>query len=93
MVNRILREGRKYGVHGWFSTQFVDKKSVDDVLGQAALQIYFRPQDKELHKIACVMAAGDRGKISAYEKRLATLHRGDYLYLAGNRINQSNTWS
>lgn len=93
LVNRILREGRKYGVHGWFSTQFVDKKSVGDVLGQAALQIIFRPQDKEMHKIACMMAAGDRGKVSAYEKRLAALRRGDFLYLAGNKINQSNTWS
>ena len=43
MGTRILREGRKYGISGWFITQWADDDKMLNTLSQTALRIFFRP--------------------------------------------------
>src|SRR5699024_4914695 len=52
MAVRILREGRKYGLVGWFSSQYITRKTAAAALGQAALQAYFRPDDANIPHLA-----------------------------------------
>ena len=58
MAVRILREGRKFGIGGWFASQWISNKTSVSALGQAAFQANFRPED---------------GSIPALAKRLAQI--------------------
>lgn len=83
---RILREGRKFGVSGWFATQWLQDKTALAALGQADLHIFFRPAEDDLHKTAMKLADGDRKQIVDCEKRLAGLKVGQFLYRNGHRL-------
>lgn len=52
MSIRILREGRKFGIAGWFSSQWISNKEASSALSQAALQAHFRPDDQNMDKLA-----------------------------------------
>lgn len=72
---RILREGRKFGIGGWFATQFVSKKSAIGALSQAAFRAYFRPDDQHLQDLAKTM------RFSPEDIRLLSrLTVGQFLY-------------
>lgn len=81
MAVRILREGRKYGFGGWFSTQWLDKSKPEAVaaLGQAALQATFRPDDANVLSLAKQMANGNKIQVPQYQKALRSLRRGQFL--------------
>lgn len=79
LVDRILREGRKYGIAGWFGTQWFSNDYTTKVLGQAGLHIYFHPEQDSLHKTAVQLASGDRSKVGLYEKQLGSLKRGQFI--------------
>ena len=83
---RILREGRKYGVGGWFATQWIHDRTAMAALGQAGLHLYFRPAEDDLHKTAMKLANGDRKRIVECEKRLSRLKVGQFLYRNGSRL-------
>lgn len=83
---RILREGRKFGIWGWFSTQWIQDKNAAAALGQAGLRIYFRPEEDNIHKTALKLSRGDRSKVPAYEKQLANLKRGQFMFWKGSRL-------
>lgn len=83
---RILREGRKFGIWGWFSTQWMHNKEAAAALGQAALRVYFRPEDENLHKVAIAFSHGVKDKVSLYEKQLASLKRGQFMLWKGTRL-------
>lgn len=83
---RILREGRKYGVSGWFATQWIHDKTALAALGQADLHLYFKPAEDDLHKTAMKLANGDRKQVVDCEKRLAGLKVGQFLYRNGSRL-------
>lgn len=85
-ANRILREGRKFGLSGWYSTQWVSRPEEQQALGQAALHIHFRPDDSNLHRTALSLGLQDKTKISHYEHRLASLKRGCFMYQDGKKI-------
>lgn len=51
MAIRILREGRKFGIAGWFSSQWMDKPSAVSALRQAAIQAHFRPDSGGINRI------------------------------------------
>ena len=83
---RILREGRKYGVGGWFATQWIHDRTAMAALGQAGLHLYFRPAEDDLHKSAMKLANGNRKCVVECEKRLSRLKVGQFLYRNGHRL-------
>ena len=83
---RILREGRKFGVFGWFATQWINDRNALSALGQAGLHIYFRPAEEDLHKTALKLAHGDRKRVPECEKRLSRLQVGQFMYASGQRL-------
>ena len=83
---RILREGRKFGVFGWFATQWINDKNALSALGQAGLHLYFRPAEEDLHKTALKLAHGDRKRVAECEKRLSRLQVGQFMYASGQRL-------
>lgn len=81
MLTRILREGRKFDFAGWFASQWIDDKNTLSSLGQAALQIYFCPDSTKLHSQARMLSCGDSRQAAQFEKALARLRVGEFLYL------------
>ena len=66
MSTRILREGRKFGVSGWFITQWADDAKMLSTLSQAALRIFFRPGAEDVGALAKVLAHGNLKKALQY---------------------------
>lgn len=83
---RILREGRKYGIWGWFSTQWIHDKMASAALNQAGLRIYFRPNDDDLHKTALKLSCSNKAKLPVYERQLSNLKRGQFMFQKGSRL-------
>lgn len=85
-ANRILREGRKFGLHGWFSTQWISHPEEKKALDQAALRIYFRPSSTDLHRTVVSLGLKDRNLIPRYEHRLSSFIPGEFLYRDGTHL-------
>lgn len=79
-LTKILREGRKYQFSGWFASQWISDPDTLSALEQAAFHAYFRPEAGNLHKLAKNLSAGDKRKEVRYEKTLAKLGIGQFLY-------------
>ncbi|MDO4516833.1 MAG: DUF853 family protein [Bacillota bacterium] len=79
-LTKILREGRKYQVSGWFASQWISDPDTLSALEQAAFRAYFRPEAGNLHKLAVILSAGEKRKVARYEKALSKLGIGQYLY-------------
>ena len=79
MLVRILREGRKYHVNGWFAFQWIDNKTAVQALEQAALRGYFYPGDRQVHSLAKVLCS-DTSKVREYETLIRRLTVGQFLY-------------
>ena len=79
-ANRILREGRKFGLHGWFSTQWISHPEERKALDQAALRIYFQPSRTDLHRTVLSLGLKNRELIPRYEHRLSSFRPGEFLY-------------
>lgn len=85
-INRILREGRKFGLHGWFSTQWVSHPEAQKALEQAALRMYFRPNQSDLHRTVMSLGLKNRQLISRYEHRISSFRPGEFLYRDGTHL-------
>lgn len=83
---RILREGRKFGLNGWFSTQWVSNAEERKALEQAALRIIFRPNQSDLHRTVLSLGLKNRNQIPHYEARIASFRPGEFLYRDGTKI-------
>lgn len=83
MSVRILREGRKFGIAGWFSSQWCDDKEAASALGQAAHQIQFRPDIQHIGKLTKTFCSrpSDRPQCQA---ALQKLKRGQFLWQRGD---------
>ena len=80
IINRILREGRKYQFSGWFASQWMEDKAAVEALNQAALQAYFFPGNEHIRALARrisrnVKSAGDS------EKLVRSLRVGEFIYI------------
>lgn len=87
---KILREGRKYGIWGWFSTQWIHNRTAAAALGQAGLRIYFCPAEDDLHDTALKLSCGNRKMVEGYENRLRHLKVGQFMFWNGNRLITSS---
>lgn len=79
MAVRILREGRKFNIGGWFASQWLDNKTAAAALGQAALRANFRPEDVNIPALAKQLAQSD-GTPSQWQKILRKLKVGQFFY-------------
>ena len=79
MAIRILREGRKFDLAGWFSTQWIDKKA-EHALGQAALQAHFRPEDRDISRLARSIGRDGPEEATLYRQLLHGLNVGQFLW-------------
>lgn len=57
MLPRILREGRKFGIHGWFASQWISRKPAALALEQAALRVWFFPGEDHIRSLAKSLSA------------------------------------
>ena len=83
---RLLREGRRFGVSGWFSTQYLKKSADADALGNAAIQIQFRPVDTQVRAAARTMSHGDKALEKRLLEELPRLGRGQFFFRDGNGV-------
>lgn len=80
IIQRILLEGRKYEIAGWFSTQRLPFDSqMDNISEQAALLIAFQPGPKDLKKIAKNLACGNKKQEALLVDKLAKLKVGQFI--------------
>lgn len=87
MPIRILREGRKHQLAGWFATQWISKPEAKAALGQAALQAYFRLDPNHVLPLAKQLGQGNRELTSRYQKLLCSLRRGQFLLQRSDNKN------
>lgn len=79
MPVRILREGRKFEIGGWFSSQWVENEHAKAALRQAAVQMHFR-QDKETAlRLARLLTVNAPEKKERYAQFIRSLKRGGFL--------------
>ena len=71
MSTRILREGRKFGISGWFITQWADDIKMLNTLSQAALRIFFRPGTENIKSLAKALAHGNLKSALQYRQMIA----------------------
>ena len=75
----ILTEGRKFGVSGWYATQFLKgQMDIDEIgrLQQAAQKIYFAPPETEIKDIARIIDS-DAKEAKIWEEKLKFLGKGE----------------
>lgn len=80
MAIRILREGRKYDLAGWFASQWISNKEATAALGQAALQAHFRPDDQNVRQLARRLCPAGGSDLVRYQKLIQSLQRGQFVY-------------
>lgn len=83
MLVRILREGRKYHINGWFASQWIDSKIAVQALEQAALRAYFYPGDRNIRSLAKVLCCNP-SQMRQLEKLIRNLSVGQFLYADPN---------
>lgn len=83
MAVRILREGRKFGIGGWFASQWIANKTAIAALGQAALRANFRPEDVNISALAKQLAQTN-GTLAQWQRLLQKLKVGQFVYSRGD---------
>ena len=83
---RILREGRKYDIGGWFCSQWIKNETAVAALRQSALQAHFHPDDASAVPLAKMLGADERDAISVCRQHLQTLQVGQFFWLGPKRV-------
>ena len=78
MAVRILREGRKFGIGGWFASQWVSDPVARTALRQAATQLHFRQDQNAAKRLARELAAMTPRGPEAYARTLRRLAVGEF---------------
>ena len=82
MPVRILREGRKFEIGGWFASQWVENEHAKAALRQAAVQMHFRQDQDTAAKLARTLAMNDPEKRERYTRIIRSLRKG--FFITGN---------
>lgn len=81
LAARILYEGRKFGIAGWFSSQRVSRKEAEEALEQAKLHVHFRPGEQNANKLAKTLGCTSSKDLPQYRKLILGLECGQFLWL------------
>lgn len=90
---KILTEGRKFGISGWYATQFMKPQLTDDEiqrLQQAGQKLYFCPPDDGVETVAKSIDITPQGK-KDWSERLKKLKKGECVTCGNMVIN--NKWT
>lgn len=90
---KILTEGRKFGISGWYATQFMKPQLTDDEiqrLQQAGQKLYFCPPDEGVLTVAKNIDITSQGT-KEWSEKLKKLKKGECV-TCGNMI-RNNQWS
>lgn len=90
---KILTEGRKFGISGWYATQFMKPQLTDDEiqrLQQAGQKLYFCPPDDGVETVAKSIDITSQGK-KEWSERLKKLKKGECVTCGNMIIN--NKWT
>ena len=79
-TTRLLREGRKYRLSGWFASQWLSDKEAVAALDQAALRAYFQPETSNVGALAKRLSVGNPKLTQTYARHLGQLRVGQFLY-------------
>jgi len=91
---KILTEGRKFGLSGWFATQFLKKQLKDDEiqrLQQAGQKLYFSPPEAEINEIAQYVI-NKKDKYDIWIEKIKTLKKGECVAV-GYGLDKNNQLS
>lgn len=89
---KILTEGRKFGISGWYATQFMKPQLSDDEiqrLQQAGQKLYFCPPDDGVMAVAKNIASNNQDS-KDWAERLKKLKKGECV-TCGNMI-KNDRW-
>ena len=90
---KILTEGRKFGISGWYATQFM-KPQLDDAeiqrLQQAGQKLYFCPPDEGVTTVAKNIDISSQGS-KDWAERLKKLKKGECV-TCGNMV-RNGRWT
>lgn len=88
VVEKFLREGRKFGASMILSSQYVDEgqKKFEPALMQAANQMFFRPADSEIKALAEVI---DSEHAQEWRKILSGLQVGEAVLSGSYTVNEN----
>lgn len=78
MPVRILREGRKFGIGGWFASQYVADPTASSALRQAATRLHFRQDAAGAGRLAAELAAATGRNPEPYARSLRRLQVGEF---------------
>lgn len=86
-LTAMLREGRRFGIAAFLSSQFIGNYTQDEVdtLMQAGNLLFFRPTVKDLKYIASIV---DEEHMMDWKKRLGNLQKGEFVLKGRYILNQ-----
>lgn len=90
---KILTEGRKFGISGWYATQFMKPQLTDDEiqrLQQSGQKLYFCPPDDGVETVAKSIDITPQGK-KDWSERLKKLKKGECVTYGNMVVN--NKWT
>lgn len=90
---KILTEGRKFGISGWYATQFMKPQLSDDEiqrLQQAGQKLYFCPPDEGVMTVAKNIDITSQGS-KAWAEKLKKLKKGECVTCGG--MVRNGRWS
>lgn len=79
MPRRILCEGRKYGLAGWFASQWISNKEAVAALEQAYLRIHFRPDEENVRRLSKRLSEEGPYSLKQYTDLVRTLGVGQFI--------------
>lgn len=91
----LLRQGRKLGFAGWFSTQWLNTESSKNALGDIQKRLYFAPARENRPEVAQDIADVTSNSIQAttkaeYRGILTRLSVGQFVYVDDKHVILSN---
>lgn len=87
---KILAEGRKFGVSGWYATQFMAGRLTPGEIGnlqQSAQKLYFSPPENSIVEVSKYIDITNEGS-KAWAEKLSKLTKG-YCVTAGYKANNN----
>lgn len=90
---KILTEGRKFGISGWYATQFMKPQLSDDEiqrLQQSGQKLYFCPPDDGVDTVAKNLDTTPQGK-KDWAARLKKLRKGECV--TSGSMSKNNKWT
>jgi len=92
MAKRILCEGRKFGLAGWFAAQWISDKETAAALEQAYLRVHFRPDEENAGQLAKRLARETAHTPSQCVQLIKSLGVGQFIvqYPNGSLVKVNN---